>query len=108
MVIWDQDFKQTRNYIKKTVVDSFNLISPQTVQQQHMAFSEILLLHSLTAGLTETQGGWVPCKGYNTSASWTEGKNGGKAKLWSQFPPGIALGSQGLALGMDPSYRNNK
>lgn len=70
-----------------------------------MAVGEILLLYSLAAGLTETREGRAPCKGHSVSEYWI---GGGEAKLWAQFPPCIVLGSQGLALGMDPSYRNYK
>lgn len=56
--------------MKTNVVDCFNLIFPLTAQQQHMALSEILLLHSSASGLTETGEGRAPCKEHTVSVYW--------------------------------------
>lgn len=103
-VIWDQGFKKTRNGIKTTVEDCFNLIFSKTTQQQHMALSEILLLHSLAAGLTETWEDRALCKSSACQHLRLGKKNQALVLVSSLYCSWLP----GLSPWEDPSYRKCK
>lgn len=85
-------------------MNCFNLIFPQTAQQQHMAFSEILLLQFGSWADRDTRRlGTLQRTQYVSISDWER-----KTKLWAQFLSCIVLGSQGLSPGMDPCYKNCK